>query len=437
MSTPAELQAEQWLHAFVDSEYTLPQSPAAFNLPRVKALLTLLGNPQTHYPAVLIAGTKGKGSTAALLEAMLRASGLRVGLYTSPHLHHFHERIQVDRRLITAAAVTVGVAALRPLVAQLDPALGELSIYEVQTALALVHFAAAAVEIAVLEIGLGGRYDAVNAVTPRLAAISALSLDHTQSLGPTVADIAFQKAGIIRPGVPVVTVPQPPEALAVLVQVAAEQGASLFLATSSGLQAGTNGPTRPYLAPVQADTVGLPGLFQLENAHLASGIALLLRDQGLPLSAATSATGLATVRWPGRLETLRERPRLIVDGAHNGDSTQKLMASLRALVPHRRLILLLGISADKDLTAIAAALVPHAQTVIVTQTAHPRAATIPALVAAVQPFALAPVLTAATVAEALEVAYRHAEPADLICATGSLFLVAAVREQCGYAAASA
>ncbi|MEI6179753.1 MAG: cyanophycin synthetase, partial [Chloroflexales bacterium] len=254
-----------------------------------------------------------------------------------------------------------------------------------------------------------------------------------QSLGPTVADIAFQKAGIIKPGVPVVTVPQPPEALAVLVQVAAEQGAPLFLATSSGLQAGVNGPTRSYLAPVQADTVGLSGLFQLENAQLASGIALLLRDQGLPLSAATIATGLATVRWPGRLETLRERPRLIVDGAHNGDSAQKLLASLRALVPHRRLILLLGISADKDLTAIAAALVPHAQTVIVTQTAHPRAATIPALVAAVQPSALAPVLTAATVAEALEVAYRHAEPADLICATGSLFLVAAVREQCGYA----
>jgi dihydrofolate synthase/folylpolyglutamate synthase len=301
----------------------------------------------------------------------------------------------------------------------------------VQTALALAHFAAAQVELAVLEIGLGGRHDAVNAVTPTVAAISSISLDHTHILGATVGEIARHKAGIIRPGVPVVTVPQPSEAAAALAQVAAEQSAPLFIADPTGLRQGTSGPLRLYPTPIRLDAMGLSGLFQLENARLASGIVLLLDAMGWPTDAAAIATGLATVRWPGRLETLRERPRLIVDGAHNGDSAQKLMASLQALVPYRRLILILGTSADKDLRAITAALVPHAQLVIVTQAPHPRAADPSALLAAVQPYASGETLLAPTVAEAVVAAARYANPDDLICATGSLFLVAAVREACG------
>jgi dihydrofolate synthase/folylpolyglutamate synthase len=432
VSTPDDQQAVRWLHSFADSERALPQTPAEFNLPRTRALLALLGNPQTRYPSVIIAGTKGKGSTAAMVEAILRASGRRVGLYTSPHLHSFHERIQVNRHLITPSEITAQVSALRPLVAQIDPALGALSIYEVQTALALAHFAAAQVELAVLEIGLGGRYDAVNTVTPTVAAISSISLDHTHILGATVGEIAWHKAGIIRPGVPVVTVPQSPEAATALAQVALTQNTPLWIADTQELrQQGVSGPSRPYPVPVRADTVGLPGLFQLENARLASGIVLLLNDMGWPTDAAAVATGLATVRWPGRLETLRERPRLIVDGAHNGDSAQKLMASLQALVPYRRLILILATSADKDLSAIAAALVPPAQLVIVTQTPHPRAAAPSVLLATVQPYACGETLMVATVAEAVAAASSYANPDDLICATGSLFLVAAVREVCG------
>ena len=430
MSMADDQQAERWLHSFADSERALPQTPAAFNLPRTQALLALLGNPQTHYPSIIIAGTKGKGSTAAMVEAIIRASGRRVGLYTSPHLHRFHERIQVNRQLITPGEITAQVRTLRALVAQSDPALGALSIYEVQTALALAHFAAAQVACAVLEIGLGGRYDAVNAVTPIVAAISSISLDHTQILGTTVGAIARHKAGIIRPGVPVVTVPQPPEAATVLAQVAAEQGAPLFIANTTGLHQSATGHLRPYRTPIRADTLGLAGLFQLENARLASGITLLLNDVGWTIDAPAVAAGLATVRWFGRLETLRERPRLIVDGAHNGDSAQKLMAALRALAPYRRLILILGTSADKDLDAIAAALVPHAQMVIVTQTTHLRAADPAALRAAVQRYACGVTISAATVAAAVAAAAAYAKPDDLICATGSLFLVAAVREEC-------
>jgi dihydrofolate synthase/folylpolyglutamate synthase len=430
VSTPDDQQAECWLQSFADSERALPQTPTEFNLPRTRALLARLGNPQTRYPSIIIAGTKGKGSTAAIVEAILRAGGRRVGLYTSPHLHSFHERIQVDSQLITPGEVTTQVSALRPLVAQMDSSLGALSIYEVQTALALAHFAATQVELAVLEIGLGGRYDAVNAVTPIVTAISSISLDHTQILGATVGEIARHKAGIIRPGVPVVTVPQPPEAAMALARVAAEQNTALWIADTLELHQGAAGPSRPYPTPVRTDTVGLPGLFQLENARLASGIVLLIDDMGLPTDTTAIAAGLATVRWPGRLETLHERPQLIVDGAHNGDSAQKLMASLQVLTPYRRLILILATSADKDLSAIAAALVPHAQLVIVTQTPHPRAANPLALLAAVQPYACGETRMVATVAEAVAAASCYANPDDLICATGSLFLVAAVREAC-------
>ncbi|MEI7642810.1 MAG: folylpolyglutamate synthase/dihydrofolate synthase family protein [Chloroflexales bacterium] len=432
MSEIGDQDAVRWLHSFADSERQLPRTPAEFNLPRTQALLDLLGNPQRRYPSIVIAGTKGKGSTAAMVEAIVRASGLRTGLYTSPHLHTFRERIQVDRVLITPAMVAARVAQIQPQVARLDPPMGGLSIYEVETALALAHFAVAQVDCAVLEIGLGGRDDAVNAVTPIISAISSLSLDHMQTLGPTLEAIAAHKAGIIKPGVPVVTVPQSAQAAAVLARVAADQGAPLWVAGTSGLRHHLTDLARPYPAALRPDTLRLPGQFQIENAQLASGIALLMRDAGMQLSDAAFATGLASVRWPGRLETLRTSPRVIVDGAHNGDSARKLMLALRELQPSGKLILILGASADKDLAAIAAALVPHAETVIVTQAAHPRAATLSALVAAVRPFAHRAPLVIGAVPAAVAEAQRRARPTDMICATGSLFVVAAVREACGY-----
>ncbi|NNJ09144.1 bifunctional folylpolyglutamate synthase/dihydrofolate synthase [Chloroflexales bacterium ZM16-3] len=431
MSALTDQDALRWLRSFVDTEKALPRTPTEFNLPRTQALLDLLGSPQRRYPSVVIAGTKGKGSTAAIVESILRAGGLRTGLYTSPHLHTFRERIQVDRELITPGMITQRITEIQPLVAQMAAGVGGLSIYEVETALALAHFAAAQVGCAVLEVGLGGRDDAVNAVTPTVSAISSLSLDHMQILGATLGEIAAHKAGIIKPGVPIVSVPQAAEAAAVLAHVAAAQGAPLYIAGPDGLRHAAD-VVRPYPTVPRPDTLRLAGQFQIENAQLASGIALLLRDAGVPIPDKAFAEGLASVRWPGRLETLRLRPRLIVDGAHNGDSARKLMAALREIHPSGRLFLILGASADKDLAAIAAALVPHAETLIVTQSPHLRAATIPALLAAVRPFArnepLATLDASAAIAEAL----RRARPDDLICATGSLFVVAAVREACGY-----
>lgn len=423
-------EAVRWLYHFADTEKQLPRTPAEFNLPRTQALLTLLDSPQHCYPSVMIAGTKGKGSTAAMVESILRAGGLRTGLYTSPHLHTFRERIQVNRALITPDQIADGISQLQPLVAQLSPNLGSLSIYEVETALALTHFATAHVDCAVLEIGLGGRDDAVNAVTPIVSAISSISFDHMQILGQTLEAIATHKAGIIKPGVPVISVPQAPEVAAVLAQVAASQQAPLWYARPEGLTSSSNHQCRAYPAAIRPDTLGLPGHVQIENAQLASGIALLIRDAGMQLSDHAFTAGLASTRWPGRLETLRTQPRIIVDGAHNGDSARKLMRELRGLQGAGKLILILGTSADKDLTAIAEALVPHAETVIVTHSSHPRAASISALLTAVQPFAQHAPLSVDSVPVAVAEALRHASPDDLICATGSLFIVAAVREAC-------
>lgn len=423
-----------WLFSFTNSEAKLPRFTHEFNLPRTEALLGLLGDPQRRFPSVVIAGTKGKGSTAAMTEAILRAAGLRVGLYTSPHLHTLRERVQVDRELIGAAELAAQAEEMRPLVAHMDPSLGPLSTYEVTTGLALRHFAARRVDVAVLEVGLGGRYDAVNAVTPVVAAISAISYDHTESLGATLDAIARHKAGIVRPGVPAVTVPQEPAAAAAIAQVALEQGAPLFVAGPAGLRDAATGLLRPHLAPVQAGAVGLRGEFQLENARLACGIARLLLDRGLPVTPEAAGVGLAGVRWPGRLETLRERPLVVADGAHNGASAQRLAAALRELFPGRRLHLVLAASADKDLGAIAGPLAPAADTIYLTRTAHPRAAPVEQLRAAVAPLARGEVRTAADVAEALARAAAEAQPDDLVCVTGSLFAVAAAREACGAAA---
>jgi folylpolyglutamate synthase/dihydrofolate synthase len=222
----------------------------------------------------------------------------------------------------------------------------------------------------------GGLYDAVNAVTPMAAAIASISLDHMQTLGNTLGAIAFQKAGIIKPRVPAVTLPQHPEAEAVLVQVARPDCsiAPLFVATPDGLLDPAQDTLSPYPAPITPATVGLLGTVQLENARLASGIGLLLRQKGMTVPDAAFAAGLLTVLWPARLEVLQEKPFIVADGAHNGDSAQKLADALRQVFDFERLILVLGASTDKDSAAIAGGLVPVASTTVLTRSHHGRAA---------------------------------------------------------------
>ena len=420
-----------WLYSFIDSEKTLPQTPLDFNLPRTAALLQSLGNPHTRFPAVVVAGTKGKGSTCAMLEAVLRAAGWRVGLFTSPHLHSYRERMQVNRVLPTPAELAALVELIQPTVATLDPALGRLSTYEIGVALGLTWFAQQQVDFAVLEIGLGGRYDAVNVVTPLLSVITAISYDHMAILGDTLGKIAGEKAGIIKPNVPVLTTVQPPEAASVIADVAAKHDAPLFVATLAGVQERGSGERALYPLVIVPDALHLKGDFQMQNAQLAAGAALLLREIGLSLSDDAIRSGLATADWPGRFEVIAREPTIVVDGAHNGDSARVLMSAMRQNFSYERLILVLGTSSDKDLPAIGRELVPHAAVVLLTQSRHPRATPTAVLREHVAPLATGVVEEFVDILPALLRARELAQPNDLICVTGSLFVVAAAREALG------
>ncbi len=448
--------ALDYLYSFLDSESKLPRTPAEYNLPRTVALLELLGQPQRAFRSVVVAGTKGKGSTAALIEGIARAAGLRTGLWTSPHLHSYRERIQIDRRLISQGELVRAVEALKPTIEAFDAnPFGKISTFQAGFTIAMRYFAEQAVDLAILEVGLGGRHDCANAVTPLLSAISSISYDHMHVLGDTLTRIAYEKAGILKPGVPAITIPQHPEAMAEIGRVADEVGAPLWIAAEGGFeneqlkienvempfsilnsQFSIFDPFDRYRGPT---ATALRGVFQRENARLATGAALLLRDGGLPITDAAIATGLATTEWLGRMEIVEGAPPIVLDGAHNGDSAHKLIESLDAAFPGRRLVLILGTTKDKDITRILAELVPRASALVLTRSQHPRAQRdLEELAAHATPLlrrggASAPMLLTPDIPEALDQARALAGPEDLICVTGSLFVVAAAREALGLA----
>jgi dihydrofolate synthase/folylpolyglutamate synthase len=436
--------ALDYLYSFIDYERRPVPSPqdARYNLPRTHALLAAVGNPQTRFASVVVAGTKGKGSTSALLEHMLRAAGYRTGLWTSPHLTSYRERIQVDRAMISQAAFVAAMREMRAVVSAFDAErYGMPTTFEIAFALALRFFAAQQVDIAVVEVGLGGRYDCANAITPLVSVVSSISYDHMKILGSTLTEIASDKAAIFKPGVPAISAPQHPEAAAAIARAAQETGIPLWAAEPAALRrllpvplAAEAAPAVAY--PVAPEPVLLRGSFQRENARLALGAALLLRDQGLGLPDAALADALAGARWPGRLEVAGQAPLLVLDGAHNGDSAHKLAAALRAEFGYERLRLVLGTLRDKDLDAILAALLPHASTLILTRSRHPRAHTdLDRVAAAAQPHLRGDLHLVPDVAAALDQARALASPADLICVTGSLSVVGDARIALGLAEA--
>jgi dihydrofolate synthase / folylpolyglutamate synthase len=430
-------EALDYIYSFIDPARKAAESPEAAlrNLDRMAALLAAVGEPQAAFPSVVVAGTKGKGSSAAMIEAMARAAGLRTGLFTSPHLSSYRERMQVDREPISQAALVELTAQVRPVVDAFDPEPnGRPTTFDLSLLMALRHFAARGVEFAVMEVGLGGRYDAVNSLRPLVSVISSISYDHIAILGPDLASIAWNKAGIIKPGVPAITVPQSAEAAAVLAAEAGALGTELWVAGERDVRrtVGAPAPLCPYpVAPEPA----LRGAFQRENARLALGTALLLRAQGLSFPDSAMARGLAEVRWPGRFELVDTTPPVLIDGAHNGDSALKLAAAIGEELAPERMVLILGTSRDKDVAAIAAALVPQAAAVVLTRSRHHRAMDIDRIVAEVGLHLRGPLVITADVVAALEAARGLAGPADLICVTGSLFVAAEAREALGLAVA--
>jgi dihydrofolate synthase/folylpolyglutamate synthase len=327
-----------------------------FGLERMERALTALGRPERGLLVLHVAGTNGKGSTCAMAAEALRWAGHRVGLYTSPHLVRFHERIQVDGRPVTDGALAALVEEVRRACPWHDGGdEGErLTYFEFATLLALLHFAREPVGVAVVEVGLGGRFDATNAVAPLVTAVSRIGFDHVQLLGDTLGAIAREKAGIFKRGVPaVVAAGQEPEALAALREEAERRGAPFHVA-----EAAWDGP------------VALRGPHQRQNAALAAAALRLLDRAGVPTGEAAIAAGIAETRWPGRLE---EISGVLLDGAHNPDGAAALAASLEALYPGRPVELVFGVLADKDHRGMLSALGPRVRRLHLVAPDSPRA----------------------------------------------------------------
>ena len=394
-------------------------------LGRMRHLMDRLGNPQRTYPVILVAGTKGKGSTAGMCESILRAAGYKTGLTTSPRLHTYRERIRIAGQPISEADVIELANRLAPHFNAIE----HLITFERITAMAFLAFAQAQIDVAVVEVGIGGRLDATNVTEPEVAVITSISYDHMHLLGNTLSDIAREKAGIIRPHGRVISAPQYPEAMTVLETVCLEREAQLTVA-------GDHVPFRIGKTSLngQAIYIGqqsyhlpLLGSHQVANAATAvAAIEALQTRTALRVSPEAVGQGLAMVRVPGRLEILSQAPFLIVDGAMNGDSAMKLRQTLTHYFPGRSILLIFGASRDHDYTIMLRELLPIARHAIVARSTSFKAADPEALADAAEALGYE-VAVNATIPQALQTALSQAEALDIICVTGSLFCVADAR----------
>lgn len=425
--------ATRYLSSFTNYERQpqVPYTRETFNLDAFETFLAHLENPHQRLNSIVVAGTKGKGSTAAMIASIAQASGLKVGLYSSPHLCSIRERIQVDGKMISEGDFAALVTQLLPHLEAPGP--GEMrglrTFFEILTAMALIHFRAVRVDLAVLEVGLGGRLDATNVVTPLLSVITPISLDHTDILGETIPLIAREKAGIIKPQGLAVVAPQPPEALAVIRAVCASQGARLVDVEREvhwrPVHSSWRGSVFALESPIRSYPrleIPLAGPHQILNAATAIVAVEQLEAQGLPIVQEGISQGLRRVRWEGRLETVSRQPWVVLDGAHNRDSARRVREALATCFAYRRLILVLGIAANKDLEGIIEELVPLASQTIATQ-AEPARAAPPQRLAELACKWTAHVLVQEDVREALVQAVALAEAEDLVLVTGSLYLV--------------
>ena len=420
--------ALDYLYSFVD--YSLKHASelakADFSLDRMFALMDALGEPQNAYPIIHVAGTKGKGSTSALCASALQAAGYKVGLYTSPHLADYCERIQIDASPLAHGQLVALVDEVRPAVARVP----KLTTFEITTAIGFLAFARAGVDAAVVEVGLGGRLDATNVATPRVSVITSLSMDHTAVLGGTLAKIAGEKAGIIKEGIPVVSSPQKAEALDVLERVARERSASLtlvgrdvkFAFVSSSLD-GQHFIIHNSEFRIMNYEIPLLGQHQMINAATAYAA---LQASGLAVSDESIQKGFSQVKWPARFEVARREPPVIFDSAHNDDSFARLRETLETYFPGRQVYLIFGASEDKNIPGMFREMKPKIKKLIATRADHPRALEVEKILgladqAQVKNEAAVPV--SAALARALELS---AKDGSIVLSAGSMFVTAEV-----------
>lgn len=442
-------EALDYIYSFIDYSLkrNLHNAEAIFKLDRMVRFMHLLGDPQNQYKIIHVAGTKGKGSVAAFCAHALQTAGYSVGLYTSPHLQDFTERIQVNGEEISKETLVRLVNFMKPFVQQVP----EVTTFELTTALGFLYFLEMNIEVAVLEVGLGGRLDATNIVEPLVSVITSISYDHEAVLGNTLSKIAFEKGGIIKQGRPVVIAPQKEAVRKRLKQLCEERDAPLievgkdvmFAAGSHMLDAQTlflwTREEQPLMdaytqidgksvwSPLQL-TISLLGYHQVINAATAYTALRIADDNGLKISTQAIVEGFAKTFWPGRFELLRRDPPVIIDSAHNTDSCQRLLEAIDDYFPGVPFILVFGVSADKDIDGMLEALIPRIKKVITSQSVHPRAMDARELLALVQKHNnLTPSEAIVPIEKALQTALLAAGNEVGIIVTGSLFLAAAGR----------
>jgi dihydrofolate synthase / folylpolyglutamate synthase len=404
--------------------YQLQKHGIKLGLATMTALMGRLGMPQTTYRTLHIAGTNGKGSTAAMAAAILQAAGYRVGLYTSPHLVEFRERIRVNGEMISESQVAHLTERLQILC---QPDLSP-TFFEDTTAMAFQHFADSEVDVAVLEVGLGGRFDATNVVTPAACAITTISLDHQEYLGNTCSSIAFEKSGIIKPGVPVVLGRLQDDARETIEQVARQRQAPVFRINEHFYAEGETTKRFTYRGlGMHYDelTCALDGRHQLDNAACALALMATAAPQGITVTAEAVRKGLRVVNWAGRLEVVDRCPTILVDGAHNPAAAKALadsfMSSDRS-ARSRPVVLVLGMMRDKDHRGFVEPLKDLVDEVVLTQAALPRSATAQELRASLGGLLSDPHVVP-SLSDAMTLAKQLATPNGLVCVTGSLMLV--------------
>lgn len=437
----------EYLYSFVDfSLLHQPQiSPDQFNLERMRDFARLLGDPYKAYPILHVAGTKGKGSVSALCASALHAAGYTVGLYTSPHLDDYAERIQVNGETIPHADLVQLVEEIKPVIERVP----QLSTFEITTGLAFLYFARREVDVAVIEVGLGGRLDATNIVTPIVSVITSISYDHTQLLGNTLAEIAIEKAGIIKPGRPVVLAPQQLEAYQAVEHSAHQRSAPLYRVGKDYLYTplkqslegqsfivwpaiGGAQPEAAYTADYEQDqeplklTIPLLGMHQVANAATAYVALQVAAQAGLFISDDHILKGFRQTVWPGRFEILQRDPFVVVDSAHNRDSALHLRQTLDDYLPGKRVTMIFGASEDKDISGMFAELLPRVQRLVVVKSFHPRAADPETLADLARAYGC-PVSIIPDVAIAITETLDQAKPEEVILVAGSIFVAAGAR----------
>ncbi len=432
--------AIQFLDSFINFEQIKNFNPnRCFNLERMRLFLSWFEAPQNNYPSVLIAGTKGKGSTAAFLTSILKESGYKVGTYISPHLQHERERIQINQQHISEKEFVLGVELIKKKFQnkKIPKELGRPTYYELFTLLTFILFKKKKVDIAVIEVGMGGRLDATNVLEPLCSVITSISLDHQDQLGNTVAKIAKEKADIFRTGKLAVSAEQDKEAMKQIRFIAKQKKSFLFedkidfsvslkKMSSQGLEFTFSMKSVLGNKAIQFKTP-LTGEFQLKNAGLAVATALLIKKEGCKkISTASISQGLKRVKWPGRFEIVSQKPYIVLDGAHNGDSMKSLVRSIKKIFPKYCVIPILSVSWGKDVAVIAKELSGVSERVILTETEHSRSYEVGDLLEQVAPY-FKRIEIASSVEKAIQLARISMQPKEILLITGSLFLVGEAR----------